>query len=128
MPGVVQPGTSTPAPGGEQQQGGGGATPTGATPRRTKVVAGKVRRGRNASIVFTTGSGLLQATVKARARNRAIRLRLVTAGRVVVSSRGAGGARLRAEVRAGRYRLVVSTTSRKRSSFSLTISYPAASR
>jgi subtilisin family serine protease len=128
MPGVVQPGTSTPAPGGEHQQGGGGATPTGATPRRTKVVAGKVRRGRNASIVFTTGPGLLQATVKARARNRAIRLRLVAAGRVVASSRGAGGARLRAEVPAGRYRLVVSTTSRKRLSFSLTISYPAGSR
>jgi subtilisin family serine protease len=115
---------------GEQEQGSGGAgaTPTGGTPRRTKVVAGRVRRGRNANVVLTTGSGLLQATVKARALNRGIRLRLLAAGRMVSSARGVGGARMRAELRAGRYRLVVSTTSRKRSSFSLTISYPAASR
>jgi subtilisin family serine protease len=127
VPGLAQPGTPTPAPGGQQQQGSGGAgaTPTGGTPRTTKVVAGKVRRGRNASVVLTTGSGLLQATVRTRARNRAIRLRLLAAGHVVASARGAGGARLRAEMPAGRYRLVISTTSRKRSSFSLTISYPA---
>jgi subtilisin family serine protease len=129
VPGLVQPGPPTPAPpGAEPQQGSGGVTPTGGTPRRTKVVAGSVTRGRNANVVFTTGSGLLQATVKARARSRAIRLRLVAAGRVGASARGAGRARLRAEVPAGRYRLVVSTTSRKRTSFSLTISYPAANR
>jgi len=109
------------------RQGSHGATSTGGTPRSTKFVAGRVRRGRSASVVFTTGSGSLQATVKARARNRAIRLRLLRAGRVVASARGAGGARIRAGVAAGRYRLVVSTTSRKRFSFALTISYPAAS-
>ena len=127
VPGLVQPGTPTPVPGGEAQQGSGGVTPGGGTPRRTKVVAGRVRRGRNASVVFTAGSGLVQATVKTRARSRAIRLRLLAPGRVVASARGAGGARLRAEVPAGRYRLVVSTTSRRRSSFSLTIGYPAPS-
>jgi subtilisin family serine protease len=126
VPAPAQPGTPTPTLGGEPQQGSAGAT-TGGTARRTKVVGGRVRRGRNVSVVFTTGSGLLQAKVKARARSRAIRLRLLAAGRVVGSARGAGGARLRAEVPAGRYRLVVSTTSRKRSSFSLTITYPAAS-
>ena len=118
----------TPAPGGATQpeQRSGGATPTGGTTIRTKVVAGRIRRGKNASVVLKTGPGLLQANVKTRARNRAIRLRLVAAGRVVASARGVGGARLRAEVRAGRYRLVISTTSRKPSSFVLMISYPAA--
>lgn len=114
---------STPvAPG--QAQGGRSATPAGTT--RTKVVTVKLRRRKNASVVLVTGAGLLRATAKARKGRAAIRLRLLAAGRVAASARGAGGASLRAQVRARTYRLVVSTTSRRPVAFALTVSYPAA--
>jgi hypothetical protein len=77
--------------------------------------------------VIVTGAGLLRATAKARTGSRAaIRLRLMAAGRVAASARGAGGASLRAQVRRRSYRLVVSTTSRRPVAFALTVSYPAA--
>jgi subtilisin family serine protease len=110
------------APGQARQAGGGSGTRTGAT--RTKVVTGKLRRGRNASAVLVTGAGVLRATAKARTGRAAIRIRLLAAGRVTASARGAGRASLRALVRARTYRLVVSTTSRKPVAFALTISYP----
>jgi subtilisin family serine protease len=116
---------STPvAPGQAQPEGGRSATSAGTT--RTKVVTVKLRRGKNASVVLVTGAGLLRATAKARKGRAAIRLRLLAAGRVAASARGAGGASLRAQVRARTYRLVVSTTSRRPVAFALTISYPAA--
>jgi len=76
--------------------------------------------------VIVTGAGVLRATVKARTGRPTIRLRLVAAGRVAVSARGAGRASLRAQVRARTYRLVVSTTSRRPVAFALTIGYPVA--
>jgi subtilisin family serine protease len=107
-----------------QEAGRGGAARADAA-TRTKVVAGRLTRRRSRSIVLVTGAGPLSATAKARGRP-AIRLRLLAAGRVAASARGAGRARLRAHVRARRYRLVVSTSSRKPVRFALTISYPAA--
>ncbi|TMM04777.1 MAG: peptidase S8 [Actinobacteria bacterium] len=118
--------TGTPAaPGQARQEAGGSGTRAGGT--RTKVVTGRLRQGRNASVVLATGAGLLRATAKARTGRATIRLRLLAAGRVAASARGAGRASLRAQVRARTYRLVVSTTSRKPLAFALTISYPAAS-
>jgi len=78
-------------------------------------------------VVLATAAGLLRATAKARTGRATIRLRLLAAGRVAASARGAGRASLRAQVRARTYRLVVSTTSRKPLAFALTIRYPAAS-
>jgi subtilisin family serine protease len=106
-----------------QQEGGDGAGAGAAT--RTKVVRGWISRRRNRSIVLATGTGVLSATANAR-RRATIRLRLLAAGRIAASARGAGRARLRAEVGVQRYRLVVSTSSRKPVRFSLTITYPAA--
>jgi hypothetical protein len=76
--------------------------------------------------VIVTGAGVLRATVKARTGRPTIRLRLVVAGRVAVSARGAGRASLRAQVRARTYRLVVNTTSRGPVAFALRIGYPVA--
>jgi subtilisin family serine protease len=115
--------TGTPAaPGQGQSEGGGSGTRAAAT--RTKIVTGRLRRGRNASAVLVTGAGLLRATAKARTGRATIRISLLAAGRVTASARGAGRASLRALVRARTYRLVVSTTSRKPVAFALTISYP----
>ena len=112
---------------GEPQPGSSGRAPTGAIPRATKIVTGRLRRGTTAGVTLTTGAGLLQATVNARKPGRAkIRLRLLAAGRVTDSARGAGRASLRTRVREGTYRLVVSTTSRRPLFFVLTIRYPAA--
>jgi subtilisin family serine protease len=118
--------TETPAPSQAQPRGGASGTGTSAGARRTKVVTGTLRRGKNASVVIVTGAGVLRATVKARTGRPTIRLRLVVAGRVAVSARGAGRASLRAQVRARTYRLVVSTTSRGPVAFALTIGYPVA--
>ena len=118
--------TETPAPSQAPPQGGASGTGTSAGARRTKVVRGRIARGRTASVVLATGAGVLRATVKAHTGRPTIRLRLVAAGRVAASARGAGRASLRARVRARRYRLVVSTTSRRPLAFALTISYPAA--
>src|SRR5256886_12823752 len=118
--------TETPAPSQPQPRGGASRTGTSAGARRTKVVTGTLRRGKNASVVIVTGAGVLRATVKARTGRPTIRLRLVAAGRVAVSARGAGRASLRAQVRVRTYRLVVSTTSRRPVPFALTVSYPAA--
>jgi hypothetical protein len=60
------------------------------------------------------------------ARRATIRLRLITAGRVVASARGKGGVTLRAAVRERMYRLVVSTNSSRSLAYVLTISYPSA--
>ncbi len=115
--------TGTPAaPGQARQEGGGSGTRVGAT--RTKIVTGRLRRGRNASVVLATGAGLLRARAKVRAGRATIRIRLLAAGRVAASARGAGRASLRAQVGARTYRLVVSTTSRRPVAFALTISYP----
>jgi len=110
---------------GQSQQQGGSETRAGAT--RTKVVAGKLKRGRSAGVVLAAGAGVLRATVKLRDKHHPIRLRLLSAGRLAASARGSGRATLRASVSARTYRLVVSTTSRKLLAFTLTISYPAAS-
>jgi len=127
-PALAQPGTPAPgraAPESTPAPATGAGTRTGAPPRRTKVVAGKVRQGRNASVVIATGAGLLRAAVTVRQGGRArIAIRLLAGRSAVASARGAGRARLRAEVRARRYRLLVSTTSRKPLTFTLTISYP----
>ena len=86
---------------------------------------GRLYRGKNAKIVFTSGVGRLQATVKLRnARRVMVRLRLVRAGRVVASAHGKGGATLRAPVRERTYRIFVSADSVKRLAYLLTISYP----
>jgi subtilisin family serine protease len=119
--------TETPVPSQAQPQGGANGTGTSVGTRRTKVVTGTLRRGKNASVVIVTGAGLLRATAKARTSRAAIRLRLVAAGRVAASARGSGRASLRAQVRARAYRLVVSTTSRRPLAFALTIGHPAAS-
>jgi subtilisin family serine protease len=115
--------TGTPAAPGQAQSEGGGSGARAAAPR-TKIVTGRLRRGRNASAVLVTGAGLLRATAKARTGRATIRISLLAAGRVTASARGAGRASLRALVRALTYRLVVSTTSRKPVAFALTISYP----
>ena len=75
--------------------------------------------------MIATGAGLLRAAVTVRQGGRArIAIRLLAGRSTVAFARGAGRARLRAEVRARRYRLLVSTTSRKPLTFRLTISYP----
>src|SRR5205085_3536713 len=74
--------TGTP-PSGQSQQQGGSETRAGAT--RTKVVAGKLKRGRSASVVLAAGAGILRATVKLRDKHHPIRLRLLLAGRLAAS-------------------------------------------
>ena len=119
------PATTPVAPGQAQPEvGGGSAASAGAS--RTKVVTVRLRRGKNASVVLATGTGLLQATARARTGRPTIRLRLLASGRVAAATRGAGRASLRVRVHARTYRLVVSTTSRRPLTFALTISYPAA--
>jgi subtilisin family serine protease len=114
--------SGTPAPGQSQPEAGSG-TPAGRA--RTKVVAGKLRRGRNATVALATGAGMLRAAVKVRGKRLPIRLRLLAAGGLKASARGAGSAGLHVAVRARTYRLVVSTNSRKPLAFTLTITYPA---
>jgi subtilisin family serine protease len=101
------------------QETGGGARALA----RTKVVKGELTRRRNRSIVLTTGTGLLRATATSPGR-ATIRIRLWAARRIVGSARGSGRARLRTQVRARTYRLVVSTPSSKPVRFALTITYP----
>src|SRR5438270_3180399 len=96
--------TGTPAPGQAQQETGTG-TRAGAT--LTKVVAGKLKRGRTVGVVLAAGAGVLRATVRLRDKERPIRLRLLAAGRLAASARGLGRATLRASVSARTYRLVV---------------------
>ena len=114
-----------PASGAEPTQPSGGSASTAGAGRRTKVVRGRLYRGQNANVVFTSGTGRLQATVKLlNARRVTVRLRLVTAGRVVKSAHGKGGATLRAPVGERTYRLFVSADSLKRLAYLLMISYP----
>jgi subtilisin family serine protease len=114
-----------PASGAEPAQPSGGSASTAGAARRTKVVRGRLYRGQNASVVFTSGAGRLQATVRLRnARRAKVRLRLVTAGRIAASAHGKGGATLRTPVGARTYRLVVSVDSLKRLAYVLTIRYP----
>jgi hypothetical protein len=109
------PGSQT----GEEQNAGNAVT-------RTRVVRGRLGPRRTAKVVFTSVAGRLQARVKVRSSRRAtIRLRLITAGRVVASASGKGGVTLRAAVRDRTYRLVVSTTSSRSLAYVLTISYPS---
>jgi subtilisin family serine protease len=117
--------TAAPASGaGPAQQTRGNASTAGAA-RRTKVVRGRLYRGRSANVVLTSGIGRLQATVKLRnARRVTVRLRLVTVGRIAGSAHGKGSATLRAPVRARRYRLLVTVDSVKSFAYVLTISYP----
>jgi subtilisin family serine protease len=117
-----------PAPAAEPgQQSGVEQNAGSAVKRRTKVVRGRLRPRTTAKVVFTSGAGRLQATVKMRSARRAtIRLKLITAGRVVASARGKGGVTLRAAVRERTYRLVVSTNSPRSLAYVLTISYPSA--
>jgi len=119
---------ASPAPAAEPgQQSGVEQNAGSAVKRRTKVVRGRLRPRTTAKVVFTSGPGRLQATVKMRSARRAtIRLRLITAGRVVASARGKGGVTLRAAVRERMYRLVVSTNSSRSLAYVLTISYPSA--
>src|SRR6476659_984772 len=116
---------AAPAPGaGPARQTRGNASTAGAA-RRTKVVRGRLYRGRSANVVLTSGIGRLQATVKLRnARRVTVQLRLVTVGRIAGSAHGKGSATLRAPVRAQRYRLLVTVDSVKRFAYVLTISYP----
>jgi len=51
--------TQTPAPSQVQPQGGAPGTGTSVGARRTKVVTGTLRGGKNASVVIVTGAGLL---------------------------------------------------------------------
>jgi subtilisin family serine protease len=112
---------------GPGRQGGAEQNAGTAVKRRTKVVRGRMGPRKTVKVVFTTGAGRLQATVKVRnARRAAIRLRLITAGRVVALARGKGGATLRAPLRQQTYRLVVSTSSPRSLAYVLTISYPSA--
>jgi len=113
------------APGAEPRQPIGASASRAGAARRTKVVRGRLYRGRSASVVLTSGVGRLRATVKLRnARRVTVRLRLVTAGRSAASAHGKGSATLRAPVRAQRYRLLVSVDSVKSFAYVLTISYP----
>ena len=113
------------APGAEPGQPSGASASRAGAARRTKVVRGRLYRGRSASVVLTSGVGRLQATVKLRnARRVTVRLRLLTAGRIAGSAHGKGSATLRAPVRAQRYRLLVSVDSVKSFAYVLTISYP----
>jgi len=116
---------TAPASGAESAQPSGGSASTPGAARRTKVVRGRLHRGKNASVVFTSGAGRLKATVKLRnARRVTVRLRLVTAGQVAASAHGKGGATLRAPVGKRTYRLLVSVGSVKSLAYVLTISYP----
>ena len=124
---ALAPDLATPAPasGAEPAQPSGGNASTAGAARKTKVVRGRLYRGKNASVVFTSGEGRLQATVKLRnARRVTVRLRLVTAGQVAASAHGKGGATLRAPVGKRTYRLLVSVGSVKSLAYVLTISYP----
>src|SRR4029077_9706250 len=112
------------APGAEPGQPSGASASRAGAARRTKVVRGRLYRGRSANVVLTSGMGRLRATVKLRnARRVTVRLRLVTAGRIAASAHGKGNATLRAPVRAQRYRLLVSVDSVKSFAYVLTISY-----
>ena len=128
-PGLAAP-AGGPAIGSDAQPGetAGGKTDSGSgvAKRRTKFMGGSLDPGKTKSIVVVTGVGLLQATMKVRSAGRpAIRLRLLAAGRVVVSARGRGAARLRARVGARTYRLLLSSTSRKPLRYTLTVAYPS---
>jgi subtilisin family serine protease len=121
-PTLPHPLTPAPPTGGQESGKGTGA---GAPARKTQVVVGRVRRGRKAIIVLQTGTGLLRVEAKVRhAGRRMVVIKLLAGRRPVVSGRGAGRVGLSAEVSARRYRLVVSTNSRKPLTFALAISYP----
>jgi subtilisin family serine protease len=123
-PGLVQPGTPAPAATAPRQQAGEGAS-AAAPPRQTKVVRGSLAPGKSATVTVSTGAGILLANVRLRSAGRTVvRLRLLAAGRVTAATRGTGRAKLRARLRARKYRLVVSSDSRKRLAFALTISFP----
>jgi subtilisin family serine protease len=138
MPGVVAgrvdasaalralgPGFTPPGEPGSGTRGKPASETGGAARMTTKAVRGIFGAGRQAWLVLTTGSGALRATLRARNAGRAtVRLRLLAAGRVQGSARGAGRTRLGARVTAQRYRLVADTTSRRRLAFTLTVSYP----
>jgi subtilisin family serine protease len=123
-PGLVQPGTPAPTATAPRQQAGEGAS-AAAPPRQTKVVRGSLAPGKSATVTVSTGAGILLANVRLRSAGRTVvRLRLLAAGRVTAATRGTGRAKLRARLRARKYRLVVSSDSRKRLAFALTISFP----
>jgi subtilisin family serine protease len=100
---------------------------SGTSARQAKIVRVRVRRGNPATVTFATGSGSVEATARVRGRRARIVLRLFADRRVVASARGAGGARVRASVPAGRQRLVVTTASRRPVTIVLKAAYPATS-
>jgi subtilisin family serine protease len=89
-------------------QGSGGQTAPGATPSATLTRSGRIgAKGRTYSLA--TGAGRLVATLTVRgSAGRRTKLALRHAGHVVATAGGVTRVRLRATVRRGRYRLVVS--------------------
>jgi subtilisin family serine protease len=114
---ALAPSVSPPSAG---STGAGGGAPAA----RTKVVRLRARRGKPATLTLATAAGALEATAKVGGRPARIVLRLVSAGRVVASARGAGAARVRTQVAAGRQRVVVSTAGRRAVRLVLTVTYP----
>ena len=121
----LSPPGATPRAGSEPTSGADKTT--GRPTRTTKVVRGRLGAGKPVRMVFTTGAGVLRATLRLREAGRAaVRLRLFMARRLEASARGVGRAGLAARVGMRTYRLVGETTSRRRVLFILTVTYPRA--
>ena len=103
-------------------QGSGDQTAPGAAPSATLTRSGRIgAKGRTYSLA--TGAGRLVATLTVHgSAGRRTKLTLRHAGRVVATAGGVTRVRLRAKVRRGRYRLVVSGPAD--ASFVLKLRYP----
>jgi subtilisin family serine protease len=100
------------------------------TKTRTKTFAGGLTqaKGSESFKVTTTAAGVLRATLTVRkGGSTSVRLRLIAAdGKLVASVSGRKVLRLQVRVRRGSYRLVVSSTPKRRLRFTLTVKYPKA--
>jgi subtilisin family serine protease len=93
----------------------------------TRVFSGTVGRRARSFRIVVRGSGLLRATLDLRTPpDRPVGLRLRRDGRLVASVRGRRALRLRAHVRRGTYRLVLSSAGNSPVRFRLTLAYPRA--
>jgi subtilisin family serine protease len=97
----------------------------GGTTTATRVLWGKVGRRTQSFSIAVGASGLLRATLHLRGRPEGpVELRLRRDGRSIAVVRGRTSLRLRAPVRRGTYRLVLTSLGRKAVRFKLTMAYP----
>jgi hypothetical protein len=94
----------------------------------TRRFSGKLGHRTRSFRIVVRRAGLLRATLVLRLRaERPVELRLRRDGRLIAFARGRKSLRLRARVRRGTYRLVLSSSGRSPVRFTLTVVYPRGS-